>query len=222
MIAWAQDAERAAIIGGGLLGLEAARGLAEPAGSTCDVVHRSRHLMNLQLDASRRRILHRAHERRWASACTWTADDARGRQRARHRPRFADGSELECDMVVVVGRRPAQRRARRAVRPAGGARDRGRRRDARRRRGRHLRRRRVRAAPRPALRARRAAVGAGDGPRRASLRPQPAGRLPRLQARHQAEGLRRRAGHDGPGRARASRRRGRPLLRAARAASTSR
>ena len=27
MIAWAQDAERAAVIGGGLLGLEAARGL---------------------------------------------------------------------------------------------------------------------------------------------------------------------------------------------------
>ena len=31
--------------------------------------------------------------------------------------RFADGTELACDMVVIVGRHPAQRRRRRALRP---------------------------------------------------------------------------------------------------------
>ena len=106
MIAWAQDAERAAIIGGGLLGLEAARGL-QARGLEVDVIHRSGHLMNLQLDREPAWILHRAmtdmgirvHLDRATSHVV-----GNGRVRALG---FADGSQLECDMVVVsAGVRP--------------------------------------------------------------------------------------------------------------------
>src|SRR5437763_15127005 len=47
---------RAAIIGGGLLGLEAARGL-QSHGVQVDVIHRSHHLMNQQLDTQAGAIL---------------------------------------------------------------------------------------------------------------------------------------------------------------------
>ena len=106
MIAWAQDAERAAIIGGGLLGLEAARGL-QARGLEVDVIHRSSYLMNLQLDREPASILHRAmidmgirvHLDRATSHVV-----GNGRVRALG---FDDGSELGCDMVVVsAGVRP--------------------------------------------------------------------------------------------------------------------
>jgi nitrite reductase (NADH) large subunit len=106
MIAWAEGAERAAVIGGGLLGLEAARGL-QTRGLQVEIVHRGGHLMNLQLDGEPARILHRAvtdmgigvHLERSTSHVV-------GNSRVSGL-RFDDGSELACDMVVVsAGVRP--------------------------------------------------------------------------------------------------------------------
>ena len=57
---------------------------------------------------------------------------------------------------------------------------------------RRVRRRRVRPAPRPGLRAGRAAVGAGAGARRPPHRRRPAARVPRLAHRDEAQGRRRR------------------------------
>jgi nitrite reductase (NADH) large subunit len=59
MLAWAEEAGRAAVIGGGLLGLEAARGLVG-RGLDVEVVHRPARLMNLQLDEHGADILRHA------------------------------------------------------------------------------------------------------------------------------------------------------------------
>ena len=110
---------------------------------------------------------------------------------------FDDGSRLECDMVVVsAGIRPERRSGARR-RPVGRARHRRRRRPAHGERFVDLRDRRVRAASRPGLRPRRAAVGAGAGARRPADRRERARRLPRLARVHQAQGDGRRSRGDG-------------------------
>ncbi len=66
---YAQGRGRAAVIGGGLLGLEAARGL-QNFGVQVDVIHRGKHLMNQQLDpqaGSHSQSHHGADERRRAA-----------------------------------------------------------------------------------------------------------------------------------------------------------
>ena len=103
---------------------------------------------------------------------------------------------IDCDMVVVAaGIRPNVEIGR-DQRPDGRARHRGRRPDARPGRGRHLRRRRVRPAPRRGVRPGRPAVGAGQV-LADHLTGRTRGRLPRLADRHQAQGGRRRRGLDG-------------------------
>ncbi len=97
---WAGSAKRAAVIGGGLLGLEAARGL-QNFGVEVHVVHRSRHLMNQQLDSQAGAILKssmeqmniRVHLGKDTKAILGE-DSVTGLQ-------FADGTSLECDMVVI-------------------------------------------------------------------------------------------------------------------------
>ena len=102
----------------------------------------------------------------------------------RRRPRRSP-----CDMVVVAAGIRPNVDAGRAERARGRARHRRRRPDARvGRADRHLRRRRVRAAPRRGLRAGRAAVGAGQGARRPPHRRRPDGgrttvRAPRRSSR---------------------------------------
>ncbi|MEA2138778.1 MAG: ferredoxin-nitrate reductase, partial [Solirubrobacteraceae bacterium] len=88
---------RAVVIGGGLLGLEAAAGL-HARGVVVTVVELAGHLMNMQLDAGAAAILRRDLERQ-GIACML------GRSAARiesQRVVLDDGSELPCARVVVA------------------------------------------------------------------------------------------------------------------------
>jgi nitrite reductase (NADH) large subunit len=107
MLDCARGARRAAVIGGGLLGLEAARGLLE-RGMEVHVIQRAERLMNVQLDGRAAAILRRGveelgiHVRLATSTTRVCGEGARvsGLQ-------FGDGSTLDCDMVVVTaGIRP--------------------------------------------------------------------------------------------------------------------
>lgn len=108
----ASGIERAAVIGGGLLGLEAARGIAAQ-GCAVTVVHLLDRLMERQLDAGASSLL--------APALAGLDIDVEfdrntqqiiGPHRA-HGLRFTDGSELLADLVVVsIGIRPETELAR--------------------------------------------------------------------------------------------------------------
>lgn len=92
---------RAAIIGGGLLGLEAARGL-QNYGVQVDVIHRGQYLMNQQLDAQAGAILKATMEQMNVGVMLGRNTTAvLGDERVTGL-RFADGSVLQCDMVVLA------------------------------------------------------------------------------------------------------------------------
>lgn len=92
---------RAAIIGGGLLGLEAARGL-QVYGVQVDVIHRGQHLMNQQLDAPAGAILKVSMEQMNVGVMLGRNTVAvLGDDRVTGL-RFSDGSVLQCDMVVMA------------------------------------------------------------------------------------------------------------------------
>lgn len=104
--AWAKDARRAVVLGGGLLGLEAARGLAR-RGLRVDVVHLADKLMERQLDVDASRMLTRTLEELGvvvhleARTVAVTGD---GRVRG---VRLDNGVELPADLLVVAcGVRP--------------------------------------------------------------------------------------------------------------------
>ena len=103
---YAATARRAAVIGGGLLGLEAARGLRE-LDVEVHVVHLMRHLMEVQLDETAGGMLQAAMARmgvttHLARRTTALLGDARVSGLL-----FDDGSRLDCEMVVVsAGIRP--------------------------------------------------------------------------------------------------------------------
>ena len=109
MLEWAPGVTRAAVIGGGLLGLEAARGLLE-RGLEVHVVHRAERLMNMQLDGQAGAILRRGVEDLGVHVHleTSTTELLVGGDGRVAGLRFGDdGIELECDMVVVTaGIRP--------------------------------------------------------------------------------------------------------------------
>jgi nitrite reductase (NADH) large subunit len=104
----AEGSGAAAVIGGGLLGLEAAYALAR-RGRPVTVVHLVDRLMERQLDAPAAALLAPAIEAlgvhvrlEHATQAVLTSDDGRVRGLA-----FADGTELECRQVVIaVGVRP--------------------------------------------------------------------------------------------------------------------
>ncbi len=104
----AHDDVRAVVVGGGLLGLEAAYGL-RTQGLTVTVVHSPTHLMNQQLDERGGRVLRTEIERLGITVHTGTRTtavlrDDRGAVTAVH---FADGTVVDTDMVVVTaGIRP--------------------------------------------------------------------------------------------------------------------
>ncbi len=106
MINYVGQAHKAVVIGGGLLGLEAARGLLN-RGLEVHVVHLLPHLMNVQLDPPASAILKEALER--MGVHFWLEKNSvavRCNERVRSLI-FADGSELECDMcVIAAGIRP--------------------------------------------------------------------------------------------------------------------
>jgi nitrite reductase (NADH) large subunit len=117
MLAWAREARRVAVVGGGLLGLEAARGLLE-RGMDVEVVHGSTRLMNLQLDHEGAGMLQRSVESLGIGVRLDTlTEEVLGDDRVEGL-RFSDGSRLECDMVVfATGIRPNVELAARAGLP---------------------------------------------------------------------------------------------------------
>ena len=103
-----REARRAVVIGGGLLGLEAARGLLNH-GLEVHVVHLASHLMETQLDRQGADVLE-------AQLVTLGLHISTSRVTTAIRTRsgrvsgvvFTDGSSLDCDLVVVAaGVRPA-------------------------------------------------------------------------------------------------------------------
>jgi len=115
MLDYTKGKTKAAVIGGGLLGLEAARGL-QNRGLEVDVVHAKPTLMNAQLDDAAGAILRRSVEKIGIAVHTGKSTQ---RVLTEHGCvsglAFADGSEIECDMLVVsAGIRPNVGLARRA------------------------------------------------------------------------------------------------------------
>jgi nitrite reductase (NADH) large subunit len=106
MIRYARDHQRAVVIGGGLLGLEAARGL-QGYGVDVTLVHAAGHLMNAQLDPQGGAILKRSVEKLGIVIELAAATKAvLGKEKVTG-VRFADGRTIPCDMVVVAaGIRP--------------------------------------------------------------------------------------------------------------------
>jgi len=99
-------ARRAVVIGGGLLGLEAARGLRE-RGVHTTVVHLVDRLMEQQLDAPAASLLQRAlRDLRIGVRCNARTEALAGDGRV-ERVVLADGEELPADLVVIAaGIRP--------------------------------------------------------------------------------------------------------------------
>jgi nitrite reductase (NADH) large subunit len=108
MIDEAQHRTRAVVIGGGLLGLEAARGL-QNRGLAVDVVHAGPVLMNAQLDVTAGAILRRSVEALGITVhtdkrTTEVLTDDSGRLSGIV---FSDGAVIDCDMLVIAaGIRP--------------------------------------------------------------------------------------------------------------------
>jgi NAD(P)H-dependent nitrite reductase large subunit len=106
ILAFVSRVRRAAVIGGGLLGLEAARGLVN-AGLEVHVVHLMPHLMETQLDGLGAHVLQQQLEQmgvhvHLAKTTTAVLGDAEVTGL-----KFNDGSTLDCEMVVVAaGIRP--------------------------------------------------------------------------------------------------------------------
>jgi NAD(P)H-dependent nitrite reductase small subunit len=101
MLAQAAQATRAVVIGGGLLGLEAASGLARH-GLKVTVVHIRERVMDRQLDAEAARLLQLAMEARGMEFCLEARTAAFEGDGHVERLRTEDGRVLEADMVVVA------------------------------------------------------------------------------------------------------------------------
>lgn len=112
----ARDAERmrelakpgrsAVVIGGGLLGIEAAKGLSD-LGMFVTIVHQSGKLMNHQLDTIGAEYLRRAVEGLGIAVRTGTTTQAIVGDQAAERLTFTDGASLPVDLVVFAcGIRP--------------------------------------------------------------------------------------------------------------------
>jgi nitrite reductase (NADH) large subunit len=106
MLAAARAGGKAVVIGGGLLGLEAANGLLR-RGMQVSVVHLGGSLMNQQLDAPAAELLRASLERRGLRIllnCQTAAIEGEGKVEA---VRFGDGERIEADLVVMAaGVRP--------------------------------------------------------------------------------------------------------------------
>jgi len=106
MLAAARDHRRAVVIGGGLLGLEAANGLMRQ-GMEVTVVHVTDALMNQQLDKPAAKLLQRALEARGMRfLLDAQTSEITGVDRVTG-IRFQDGSQIAADLVVMTaGVRP--------------------------------------------------------------------------------------------------------------------
>lgn len=98
---YANKCERAVVVGGGLLGLEAARGLMRH-GAKVTVVHRVSTLMNQQLDVTGGALLKKQIEKLGIEVRLETETvGVQGENRVTG-VKFGDGSNLDCDMVVFA------------------------------------------------------------------------------------------------------------------------
>ena len=100
IIDYARHARVAATIGGGLLGLEAARGL-KALGLESHVVHLAGHLLEVQLDAVGGGLLRKAMETMGLHVHLGKLTTAVEGEEAVTGLTFKDGSRLACDMVVI-------------------------------------------------------------------------------------------------------------------------
>ncbi|HEX6068242.1 MAG TPA: FAD-dependent oxidoreductase, partial [Longimicrobiaceae bacterium] len=115
IIEYSSQARKAAVIGGGLLGLEAARGLLELQVPEVHVVHLMPHLMEMQMDGPGSDILRRRVQDLGLHVHLQKATrEVLGNGKVTGL-RFDDGTMLDCDMVVVsAGIRPNVELARNA------------------------------------------------------------------------------------------------------------
>ncbi|WP_311198927.1 nitrite reductase large subunit NirB [Paenibacillus hexagrammi] len=106
MMEAAKTYKKAVVIGGGLLGLEAARGLLN-LHMDVSVVHINEYLMNLQLDRTASHMLQLELEKQGMKfLLKKNTETILGKKRVSGL-RFTDGSEVEADLVVMaVGIRP--------------------------------------------------------------------------------------------------------------------
>lgn len=106
MIDTSRKYKKAVVIGGGLLGLEAARGLLN-LGMEVNVVHIAEHLMERQLDSTASILLQKELENQGMHFLLQKeTQEIIGNERV-ERVRFKDGTELETDLVVMAaGVRP--------------------------------------------------------------------------------------------------------------------
>jgi nitrite reductase (NADH) large subunit len=116
IMATAKKSKRAVVIGGGLLGLEAARGLLNH-GCEVHVVHLSARLMDAQLDTQGGGMLRKSMEKMGVKVhlSASTTEVHAGPDGRVSGLSFKDGSRLDCDMIVVAaGIRPNVEIARQA------------------------------------------------------------------------------------------------------------
>ncbi|MDD5580558.1 MAG: FAD-dependent oxidoreductase [Methylobacter sp.] len=108
MLAYSRSHKKAVVLGGGLLGLEAANGLVL-RGMDVTVIHNSDVLLNRQMDRQAGKMLQTALEQRglkfkMSAKTQHLTGDEKGHITA---VRFEDGSELDCDLfIMAVGVRP--------------------------------------------------------------------------------------------------------------------
>jgi nitrite reductase (NADH) large subunit len=101
MIRYAREHERAVVIGGGLLGLEAARGLQNHL-SHVTLVHADGHLMNTQLDAQAGAILQCSVEKLGIEVVTSAITTEILGNHSVTGVKLKDGRTIPCDVVVVA------------------------------------------------------------------------------------------------------------------------
>jgi nitrite reductase (NADH) large subunit len=111
--AWGRRSHRAAVIGGGLLGLEAAKA-ARDLGLETHVIETAPRLMPRQLDAAGAAVLRRAIEALGVHVHTDVRTEALLGERGRvHALQFKEGPDLAVDLVIVsAGIRPRDELAR--------------------------------------------------------------------------------------------------------------
>ncbi|UOA10245.1 NAD(P)/FAD-dependent oxidoreductase [Methylobacter sp. S3L5C] len=108
MLSYSKSHNKAVVLGGGLLGLEAANGLAL-RGMDVTVIHNNAVLLNRQMDPQAGKMLQKALEQRhlkfkMAAKTQQLLGDKNGHITA---VRFEDGSELACDLfIMAIGVRP--------------------------------------------------------------------------------------------------------------------
>ncbi len=114
MLKVARSGGRAVVIGGGLLGLEAAAGLKQQGMDVC-VIHLCEHLMEKQLDSSASFLLRQEFERRGIEVRTSTSTTEILGDGHVTGVRFEGGTETDCELLVMaVGIRPAAQLAQEA------------------------------------------------------------------------------------------------------------